>query len=134
LNYYYCLEWMNDKRIINIHVLHSFILLLHLDFNLFSNYEMMIDGDWACIWIRWDSPFLLDTWGQRRKKSLINMIRGKEKKSLSEWWWLHKMNERTNEVTTSLPTVSNSEKNRPIQSTNCLDNYSNYTCSLLSAR
>ena len=24
------------------------LLLLHLDFNLFSNYETMIDGDCAC--------------------------------------------------------------------------------------
>ena len=89
-------EWMNDKRIIHIHVLHSVILLLHLDFNLFSNYEMMIDGDCACIWMRWDEMkifffFSYLTHEHRRrtreKESPINtMIREQErkKKSLSE--------------------------------------------------
>ncbi len=60
-------EWMNDKRVINIHVLR------HLDFNLFSNYEMMIDGDCACIRMRWDSP--LSTWQEKKRR---------KKKSLSE--------------------------------------------------
>jgi hypothetical protein len=92
----------------------------------------------------WDEILSFSIWHmtasrarEKEKRTLPSDDRRAEevgKKSLSECEWLHKMNERTNEVTQSLATVSNSEKNRSRQSTDCSDNYSNYTDSPLSAQ
>ncbi len=97
-------------------VLLLLLLLLHLDFNLFSNYETMIDGDCACVWARIDSPFffLFDTYRQEnrkknRKREELNKCDQKKKNHYQSDGYTRWINEVT---TTLLLIISNSIKNR----------------------